>query len=89
MPRPKNLTPNAHLHITIEARLRSRLDQAVWSDLEGRIPAGGLQRFIEARLREYFHDQRLDLRHWILGADVVSGSPATIAALVKYLEEQK
>ncbi|MBK9446345.1 MAG: hypothetical protein IPO00_09745 [Betaproteobacteria bacterium] len=88
MARPKQLTPNAHLHITIDAKLRERLDQAVWSDLEGRIPAGGLQRFIEARLQEYFSDERVDLGALVLGAGVVSGSPATIAALIKHLEEQ-
>jgi hypothetical protein len=86
MARPRKLTPSVHLHIKLEAHLREQLDKAVWSDLEGRIPAGSLQRFIEARLREYFSEQRLNLESLVLGAGVVSGSPATITALINHLQ---
>jgi len=86
MPRPKHLTPKSHLHITLDAELRAKLDATVWSDLEGKIPAAALQRFIEARLREYFTDVRVDLAGMVLGAGVVSGSPGTITALLDHLE---
>ena len=89
MARAKLIEPKAHLHITICPRLRTQLDTAVWSDLEGRIPAGALQRFIEERLREYFAQTRLDLQQFHPTGGVVSGMPETIETLRVLLEEQK
>jgi len=86
MPRPKLLTPKAHLHITIDAMLREQLDSAVWFDLEGKIPAGALQKFVECRLREYFSQAELNLGEYILGAGTVFGGEHTIKLLKEHLE---
>jgi hypothetical protein len=88
MPRPKLLSPKAHLHITIDGRLREQLDRAVWSEVEGKIPAGALQRFVENRLREYFAQAELDISEYVLGADVVRGNATSLSALKEYLEEK-
>lgn len=87
MARAKLIEPKAHLHITICPRLRTQLDAAVWSDLEGRIPAGALQRFVEERLREYFAQTRLDLQPFHPNGGIVSGLPETIETLQQLLED--
>lgn len=85
MPRPKLLTPKAHLHITIDAMLREQLDRTVWSEVEGKIPAGALQKFVECRLREYFSQAELNLGEYVLGAGTVFGGEHTIKLLKEYL----
>jgi hypothetical protein len=87
MPRPKQITPKVHLHITISADLRKKLDKAVWSELEQRIPAGALQKFIEERLREYFSQEKLDTSQYILGGGVVCGESATLEMIRDFLTE--
>lgn len=87
MPRPKQITPKVHLHITISADLREKLDKAVWSELEQRIPAGALQKFIEERLREYFSFQKLEVGNYIIGGKTVYGDAATLELLRELLVE--
>lgn len=87
MPRPKQIIPKVHLHITISADLREKLDKAVWSDLEQRIPAGALQKFIEERLREYFSFQKLEVSNYILGGRTVYGDPDTLELLRNFMNE--
>lgn len=87
MGRSKHVEPKAHLHITLSSRLREQLDQAVWSDLEGRIPAAALQNFIETRLREHFSQVRLDLQPYLAVGGVISGMPETMEALKELLDK--
>ncbi len=87
MPRPKQITPKVHLHITLSADLGEKLDKAVWSELEQRIPAGALQKFIEERLREYFSFQKLEVGNYIIGGRTVHGDAATLELLRKLLTE--
>lgn len=81
MPRPRQVTPKVHLHIKIDADLRDKLDREVWSELEQRIPAGALQRFIEERLREYFSFRKLEVGNYILGGTTIYGDAATLELL--------
>lgn len=87
MPRPRQVTPKVHLHITISADLRDRLDREVWSALEQRIPAGALQRFIEERLREYFSFQKLEVGDYLLGGTTIYGDAATLELLREIIIE--
>jgi hypothetical protein len=87
MPRPKQVIPKVHLHIKIDADLRAKLDKAVWSELEQRIPAGALQRFIEERLREYFSFQKLEIGNYLIGGTTIYGNAATLELLREILIE--
>ena len=86
MGRAKHVEPKAHLHVTMNPRLREQLDQAVWSNLEGRIPPAALQTFVESRLREYFSQVRLDLQPYLAVGGVISGMPETVEALRELLD---
>jgi hypothetical protein len=85
MPRPRHIIPKAHLHITMSADLREKLDNAVWSELEQRIPAGALQKFIEERLREYFSFQKLEVGNFLLGGKTLYGDADTLELLREFL----
>jgi len=87
MGRAKHVEPKAHLHITLNPRLREQLDNAVWSNLEGRIPPAALQTFVESRLREHFSQVRLDLQPYLAVGGVISGMPETIEALKELLDQ--
>lgn len=87
MSRPKQITPKVHLHITLSAELREKLDKAVWSEVEQRIPAGALQKFIEERLREYFSYDKLEVGDYLLGGDAVYGNARTLDMLRTALVE--
>jgi len=87
MPRLKQVIPKVHLHIKIDADLRAKLDKAVWSELEQRIPAGALQRFIEERLREYFSFQKLEIGNYLIGGTTIYGNAATLELLREILIE--
>ena len=86
MGRAKHVEPKAHLHITLNPRLREQLDNAVWSNLEGRIPPAALQTFVESRLREHFSQVRLDLQPYLAVGGVISGMPETVEALKELLD---
>lgn len=89
MGRAKHVEPKAHLHITLNQRLREQLDNAVWSNLEGRIPPAALQTFVESRLREHFSQVRLDLQPYLAVGGVISGMPETIEALKELLDRRQ
>ena len=61
MPRRASVTPNAHLHITLNPEVKVKLDLHLFSELEGRIPKGAHQSFITERIQEFFDWKRLDL----------------------------
>lgn len=58
MPRPPSITPNAHLHITINPAIRAQMDLFLYSEVEGRVPQGAHKAFIEMLIREFFERRR-------------------------------
>jgi hypothetical protein len=61
MPRKPLIEKRAHLHITLEPRLRTQLDLFLWSDLEQRVPQGAHQGWVSDRIKEFFSWRTLDL----------------------------
>jgi hypothetical protein len=53
MPRLPSLNPNDRLNFAISPELKARIAIILFSEVEGRIPKGAWQGFIEARLREW------------------------------------
>lgn len=91
MPRSAAITPNYHLHTTLPPELARRLQDYLWSDSEGRVPKAAYQTFFTARIQEYFSLRQVDLAPWLntnLGECVVSGTDASIARLIKHLQNQ-
>lgn len=91
MPRPRNAVPARKIHISLPGDIGTRLDLLLYSVSEQRIPFAAHQRFILARILEFFNWRRLDLAAYIpnMEADsTVSGDPATIERLKKALEKK-
>lgn len=89
MPRPRSLTPKVSLEVQLSELTHTRLTLYLFSEIEARVPLGDYSRFVEARVREYFDHQHLDLAPFTsepAGAFVVSGSPEAIATLTKTLK---
>jgi len=77
MPRKAALVPTEHLHLKLEASDRARVDLLLYSPLEGRVPKGSHKAFFEARIREFFDRESLELP----GGHQVYGSAAAITSL--------
>lgn len=58
---PKQRGPSAVLFIRLPLEIRARLDIALVSELEGRVPYGVYSQFISERILEYFSWGGLDL----------------------------
>ena len=65
MPRPRNATPRRHLHITIPEDIGAKLELHLYSEAEQRVPYQAWQRFFEARIKEFFESQKLDLALYV------------------------
>jgi len=61
MPRKPDVVRPTLLHVSLPEDVRARLDLALFSELEGRVPKGAYQRFFIERIQEFFGWRRLDL----------------------------
>jgi hypothetical protein len=90
MPRRPAIVPNSVLNLAIPAVLRRRLDEWLWSDVEGRVPKGAYMEFFSSRIREFFEHRPLDLGPYLgsfPGEHTVTGPTQTIAALQQHLQK--
>lgn len=86
MPATKNFI------IYLPLPLHKRLEEYLWSDVQGRIPHGAVQKFFQRLLSEFFESRRLDLGPYlntIPGDCVIHGSDATLNKLINHLKEVK
>lgn len=85
MPRRKNLIRPAELHATIPETEKARLDLALFSPLEGKVPFGAYQAFVLEAIRIKYEWVGLDLHdvapNWFPAGTLVKGPAATIASL--------
>ena len=90
MGKPSNIIRPIALRTTFPEDVRAKLDLHLWSELEGRVPQGAYQRFLIARIREFFESVSLDIGPWLEPGSppmIVRASPRTIDALKCALEE--
>jgi hypothetical protein len=59
MARPRNTIPTSRTNLSIPEDLRARLDLALWSPSEQRVPLGAYQEFFVALLREVFDGETI------------------------------
>ena len=85
MPRPRSPIPIVRRNLSIPEDLAARLDLALHSDLEGRVPQGDYQAFFVRLLREHFDTAPLDLGPWGLPGMVVRGTPYVLTKLKEKL----
>jgi hypothetical protein len=91
MPRKAALVPNEHIHTTIPRALHQRLTAHLTSELEGKVPAGALQKFFVGRIYEFFNHRSLDLSPFLgsmPGEFVVQGSAESIEQLTNLLRKE-
>jgi hypothetical protein len=84
MPPKAKITPNRHIHTTIDAALADRIEEFLFSELEGRVPKGAMQAFLTRQIQEFFSHRELDLAPYIgsMPAEfVVRGTPESIGML--------
>jgi len=90
MGQPKKVIPSAPLTVRLPEPLLNRLTLFLWSESEGRVPHGEHQRFFTTLLNRFFSHRELDLAPYLgtpPGSHVISGSPAVVEALERYLKE--
>lgn len=91
MPRPKKLNPSIPLNVALDAGLKARLDQVLYSELEERVPFGAYQKFFNLILTQALTSSRLDLSPFLgtnPGETIVRGDPASIERLKAHLEQK-
>ena len=91
MPRPKSLVPTAALNVHLDAGLKAKLDQTLYSELEERVPHGAYQKFFNLTLTQALTFARLDLAPFGTdpGVAVVRGPADVVNALRGYLEGKR
>ena len=65
MPRHKNIIRSIPITTAFPEDVRAKLDLLLWSDAEGRIPQGAYQKFLLARIEEFFAGDVLDLGDFV------------------------
>ena len=91
MARPASLEPSRSLNTHLSEREMARLDLALWSTLEGKIPRGAYKEFFEGRIRDFFDSRTLDLAPYTgnpPGESIVRGTPRAVEQLKTLLESQ-
>ncbi len=87
MARPKAVTPNEHLHVTLIPALKQRLDLHLFSAVEGRIPKGAHKEFVENLIREFFEYKQLPLEPFGFPVGYfITGPIVMVEALTKRLK---
>lgn len=57
MPRPAKAIKPAEKNISLPSDLVAKVDLALWSDLEGRVPFGGWSKLVEALLNRWLAER--------------------------------
>lgn len=89
MPPKAKITPNKHIHTTLDAALYDKIEGYLFSELEGRVPKGAMQAFLTRQIQEFFSHRELDLAPFVGSMPtefVVRGTQASIEALTKALK---
>lgn len=88
MSRKPNLVSNENLHLTLDPKLKQRLDLILYSEAAERILKGAYKEFFEARLREWLEWKKLSLEvYGFPPGYFVAGPQDMIEALITRLEK--
>lgn len=87
MSKPKAVTPNAHLHITLQPNVKDNLDLWLYSEVEERIPKGAHKEFLEKLIREFFESKRVPLEPYGFPIGYfVTGPKVMVEAVIQRLK---
>ena len=87
MARTPSLERSQSLHLKLKEDVLARVDVALYSELERRVPHGAYQKFFTSLVLKFFSDKKLDLAPFtgkLPGIDVVQGPEHAIEQL-RYL----
>ena len=91
MGRPKLINPTVALNVHLDARLKARMDEVLFSELEERVPFGAYQKFFNLILTQALTFKTLDLAPF-LGTDpgtaIVRGETSVVERLKAHLEQR-
>jgi hypothetical protein len=82
--RHANPVPTIPLHVQLPADAHKMMSDALFSDVEGRVPLGSYQSFLANLIRRYFAEARLDVGD-IPGEHIVKGPRETMIFLADKL----
>lgn len=89
--RPPSLRRSAPVEVALDEEIRARLDIALWSPAENRVPRGAYKSFFDRAVARELTFASLDLAPFLgcePGINVVYGNPSTIEALSSLLKAQ-
>tara|TARA_R110000868_G_scaffold4713_2_gene29261 strand:+ start:3074 stop:3352 length:279 start_codon:yes stop_codon:yes gene_type:complete len=90
--RRPNPIPSIKLTTWLPEDVHTQLTLSLFSPLENRVPLGGYQAFLVARIREYFNRHTLDLAPYTgldAGLHQIYGEPLAVATVKQLLEQPK
>ena len=90
MPRRPSPVPLEHIHCTVPAAEKQRVELLLYSTAEQRVPQGAWQQFILERLREFFDYETLDLAPYGFPAGFFVRAPKGMIEVIRQrLEESE
>lgn len=88
MPRRPSPVPLEHIHVTVPAAEKQRVELLLYSEAERRVPQGAWQGFILERIREYFDYTTLDLHPYGFPLGFFVRAPRGMIELVRQRLEE-
>lgn len=90
MSRRPSLNPKRPITMYLPPELLDRVEEELYSELEGRVPHGKYSEFFSELLRKHFNETELDLAPYLgklPGEVTVRGDKFSLALLIKKLEK--
>lgn len=88
MPRRPSPVPLEHIHITVPAAEKQRVELLLFSTAEKRVPQGAWQAFLLERIREYFDYATLDLSAYGYPSGFFVRAPKAMMEYIKQRMEE-
>lgn len=88
MPRNRNPIRSKQFHADIPEDWKAKLDLALWSEVENRIPFGAQQRFLIEAIRLQYEWKTLDLTELFGPGAIVKGPKETINRLRGFIFDE-
>lgn len=61
MPRPKHIDRPVKVGTVLPASIKAKIDEQLFSDLEGRVPYGAFQSLVEGLLTQWLKDRGVEV----------------------------
>lgn len=89
MARPKGAVPKQLYRVYIETPVSAQMETSLFSEVEKRVPHGKLSEFVNARLKEHFEWETLDLTPYGFASNAFVRGPKVFLLMLKNKLEAK